>query len=160
MLTISFRNSHFQNTRKLQLRVSHTYIPLGHAPTKRDRRSRFMNVDLAEDRDRKAKQNNKDFYRCCAQEKKVWDIHNTRIKQYHFKILNANSKNLPAKQNFTISNYDQTTKFQKIKTFTILTPFRPKILSMIEQKKTYLSTNTMRKRQQNSALPHQCHEKK
>ena len=27
------------------------------------------------------------------------------------------------------SNYDQTTKFQKTKTFTILTPFRPKIPS-------------------------------
>ena len=50
-----FKKSHFQNTRKLQLQVSYTYIPLGHAPTKRDRRSRFMNVDLAEYRDRKAK---------------------------------------------------------------------------------------------------------
>ena len=55
MLTISLRNSHFLDTRKLQFQVSHTYIPHGHAPTKRDLRSRFMNVDLAEDRDRKAK---------------------------------------------------------------------------------------------------------
>ena len=93
-------------------------------------------------------------------EKNVQDIHNTRTKQYHFKILNANSKYLPAKQNLTISNYDQTTKFQKIKTLTILTPSRPKIPSMIVQKKTYLSTNTMRKKIKTFALPHQCHKKK
>ena len=94
MLTISLRNSHFLNTRKLQLQVSHTYIPLGHAPTKRDQRSRFMNVDLAEDRDRKAKKKqNKDFYRCFAQEKKMcktYTIHGPKSTTLRYSMLIQN----------------------------------------------------------------------
>ena len=61
---------------------------------------------------------------------KTYTIHGPNSTTLKYSMLTQ--KNLPTKQNSTISNYEKTTIFQKIKTFAILTPFRPKIPSMIE----------------------------